>query len=101
MSKCTGLNEIIVLCCEYAKEYDTTFNPKKTVCIKLGSKINIDKHVSMNGFTVQWSESARHIGNFVDFTLSDSLDCRYKQSMFIGYVNKLINSHLQPHILIN
>ena len=94
MSKCTGLNEIIVLCCEYAKEYDTTFNPKKTVCIKLGSKINIDKHVSMNGFTVQWSESARHIGNFVDSTLSDSLDCRYKQSMFIGYVNKLINSHL-------
>ena len=26
-----GLNEMIVLCCEYAKEYDITFNPKKTV----------------------------------------------------------------------
>ena len=45
----------------------------------------------------------RHLGNFVDSTLSDSLDCRYKRSMFIGYVNKLISKfgHLQPHIVIN
>ena len=92
----------IVLCCEYAKEYDITFNSKKTVCIKYGSKIKIDEHVSMNGFTVQWSESVRHIGNFVDSTLSDSLDCRYKRSMVFGYVNKLISKlgHLQPHILL-
>ena len=59
--------------------------------------------MSINGFPVQWSESVRHLGNFVDSTLSDSLDCRYKRSMFIGYVNKLISKfgHLQPHILIN
>ena len=62
----------------------------ETVCIKFRSKIHIDEHVSMNGFTVQWSESVRHLGNFVDSTLSDSLDCRYKRSMFRGYVNKLI-----------
>ena len=60
------------------------------MCIKFGSKINIDEHVSMNGFTVQWSESVRYPDNFVDSTLSDSLDCKYKRSMFIGYVNKLI-----------
>ena len=73
------------------------------MCIKLGSKINIDEHVSMNGFTVQWSESVRHLGNFVDSTLYVSLDCRYKRSMFIGYVNKLISKFglLQSHILIN
>ena len=82
---------------------DITFNPKKTVCIKFGSKIHIDEYVSMNGFTVQWSESVRPLGNFVDSTLSDSLDCRYIRSIFIGYVNKLISKfgHLQPHILIN
>ena len=42
-----GLNEMIILCCEYEKEYDITFNPKKTVCIQFGSEINIDEHVSM------------------------------------------------------
>ena len=38
---------------------------------------------------------------FVDATLSDSVDCRYKRSMFIGYVNKLISKfgHLQPNVL--
>ena len=41
--------------------------------------------------------------NFVDATLSDSVDCRYKHSMFIGYVNKLISKfgHLQPKVLLN
>ena len=36
-------------------------------------------------------------------TLSDSLACRYKRSMFIGYVNNCISKfgHFQPHILIN
>ena len=34
-----GLNEMIVLCCEYAKEYGITFNPKKTACIKFGRKV--------------------------------------------------------------
>ena len=98
-----GLNEMIVLCCECAKEYDITFNPKKIVCVKFGSKIHIDENVSISGFPAQWSESVRHLGNLVDPTLSDSLDCRYKRSMFIGYVNKLISKfgHLQPHILIN
>ena len=66
-------------------------------------KIYNVEHVLMTGFTVQWSDSVRHISNFVDSTLSDSLDCRYKRSMFIGYVNKLLRKfgHLQPHILIN
>ena len=70
MSQYTGLKEIIVLCCEYAKEYDITFNSKKTVCIKFGSKTNIDEHVSISGFPVQWSESVRHLDNLVDSTLS-------------------------------
>ena len=48
-----GLKEMIVLCCECEKEYDITYIPKKTVHIKFGSKINIDDHVSINGFLVQ------------------------------------------------
>ena len=34
-----GINEMIILCCECAKEYDITFNPKKTVCISLEAKL--------------------------------------------------------------
>ena len=57
------LIEMIVLCCEYANDYNIAFNPKKTVYIKVGSNIYFDEHVSINEFPVQWSESVRHIGN--------------------------------------
>ena len=66
-----GLNESIVLCCEYAKEFDIPFNPKKTVCIKFGSKVNKYEHVSINVFPVQWSKSVQYIGNLVEYTLFD------------------------------
>ena len=57
----------------------------------------------MNGNTIQWADNVRHLSNFVDVAQSDSLDCGYKRSMFIGYVNKLISKfgHLQPKVLLN
>ena len=38
-SICCGINKMIDICCEYAKEYDIKFNPTKTVCIKYGDKV--------------------------------------------------------------
>ena len=91
---------MIDICCEYAKEYDVTFNPNKTVCIKYGDKVEFNGHVVMNGNIIEWEDNVRRLGNFVDATLSDSSDCRYKRSIFIGYVNKLISKfgHLQPSL---
>ena len=93
-----GINNMIDICCEY----DITFNPTKNVCIKYGDKVELNEHVVMNGNIIEWADNDRHLGNFVDATLSDSLDCRYKRSMFIGYVNKLISKfgHLQPKVLL-
>ena len=55
----------------------------------------------MNGNISEWAANVKLLGNFVDATLSDSLDCRYKRLMFIGYVNKLISKfgHLQPKVV--
>ena len=39
---------MIDICCEYAKEYDITFNPTKTVCIKYGDKVELNEHDVMN-----------------------------------------------------
>ena len=81
-----GINNMIDICCEYAKEYDIIFNPTKTVCIKYGDKVELNERVVMNVNIIEWADNVRHLGNFVDAALSDSLDCRYKRSMFIGYV---------------
>ena len=45
---------MIDICCEYAEEYDITFNPTKTVCIKYGDKVQLNEHVVMNGNTFEW-----------------------------------------------
>ena len=66
-----GINNMIDICCEYAKEYDITFNPTKTVCIKYGDKVQLNEHVVMNGNIIEWADNVRHLGNFVDATLSD------------------------------
>ena len=73
---------------------------KKTVCIKFGNETNIGEHVSID--FLYNGQSVRLLGNFIDSILSDSLDCGYKRSMFMGYVNKLISKFgpLPPDILI-
>ena len=98
-----GINKMIDICCEYAKEYDIKFNPTQTVCIKYGDKVQVYEHVVINGNIIEWADNVRHLGNFVDVTLSDSLACRYKRSMSLGYVNKLISKfgHMQPKVVLN
>ena len=71
-----GINNMIDICCEYSKEYDIKFNPTKTVCIKYGDKVQLHEHVVMNGNTIEWADNVRHLGNFVDVALSDSVDCK-------------------------
>ena len=63
----------------------------------------MNEHVVMNGNIIEWEDNVRHLGSFIDATLSDSVDCRCKRSMFIGYVNKRISKfgHLQPKVLLN
>ena len=77
-----------------------TFDP---VCTKFGDNVNDYEHVYINNTLVQWANKVKHLGNIVQSSLSDDADCRFKRSMFIGYVNKLISkfSHLQPDVLIN
>ena len=94
---------MIDICCEYDKEYDITYTPTKTVGIKYMDKVELNECVVINGNIIEWADNVRHLGNFVDATLSDPVDCRYKRSMFIGYVNKFISKfeHLQPNVLLN
>ena len=74
---------MIDICCEYAKEYDISFNSTKTVCIKYGDTVELNEHVVMNGNIIEWADNVRHLGNFVDVTLSS---------------NKF--GHLQPKVLL-
>ena len=87
----------------FVKNFDITFNCKKTVCIKFGQK-NIDyEHVYLNDKKKEWVNQIKHLGNYVDRNLNDSIDCTHKKSIFIGQVNKLCANFgcLQMSVLVS
>ena len=57
--------------------------------LQFSDKVNEFENVYMNNTLVQWANEVKHLGNIVQSSLSDDGDCRFKRSMFIGYVNKL------------
>ena len=59
------------------------------MCIKFGDSAN-DKGKNMhNDLQIAWVKDVRHLGNYINRSLSDKLDCQHKLSRFIGSVNKL------------
>ena len=94
---------MLSICSQFADDFDITFNSKKTVCMKFGENINHYEKVHLNGKIISWVEKIRHLGNYLDTTLIDEIDCRSKISAFIGYVNKLnVNfGHLRLHVISN
>ena len=84
-------------------ENNIIFNSKKTVCIKFGSTIIGGEYAFFDGVKLGWTDKVHHLGNFIDTTCSDYIDCTTKKSYFIGYVNKLkVNFGKMTHnVLIN
>ena len=57
----------------------------------------LDTHV------LKWLDKVKHLGNFINTDYNEIIDCNFKKSLFIGYVNKLGSNFgkLQSKILIN
>lgn len=96
-----GLNKMIAICSKFADDYSITFNSKKSVCIKFGDTIKEHEKVTLKNSEIAWVSKIKHLGNFIDTSLTDEIDCRMKISSFIGQVNKLNANfgHLQTHVL--
>ena len=97
-----GLNPMISLCEVFAKYFDITFNCKRTVCIKFGQKLIDCENVHLNDKKIEWVNQIKHLGNYIDRNLNDSIDCTHKKSIFIGQVNKLCANfgRLQMPVLV-
>ena len=84
-----GLNAMIDICSQFALDYSLTFNSKKSVCIKFGENVKDCERIKLGTVYIDWVDKIKHLGNYIDSTLSDKLDCKMKMSLFIGHVNKL------------
>ena len=73
------LNAMISLCEVFAKNFDVTFNCMKIVCIKFGQKLISYEHVYLNDKKIKWVNQIKHLGNYTDRNLNDSIGCIHKK----------------------
>ena len=67
-----GLYRMLEICAKFANNFDITFNSKKTLCIKFGEYLNSIECAKLNGKTIKWIDHIKHVGNFLDSTLSEN-----------------------------
>ena len=93
-----GLNIMLDICNNFAHE-----NTKKTVCIKFGELIKPQEFVKLDGQLLKWQTNVRHLGNYLNNTLDNSVDSNIKYSNFIGQFNNLKSKFgfTQPDIFSN
>ena len=66
-----------------------------------GGKTHDYKHVTLIDTNIAWVSKMKHLGNHLDISCNDELDCQIKTSHFIGYVNNLYVKfrHLRGDVL--
>ena len=107
----SSLNEMLKICETFAQEYNVTFNAKKTVCIKYGSKIMEYDKLYIGNQVIEWSDKVKHLGNtIVNCKLSDDDDCALKMShlmviltnywvIMVNYILTCYVSYLTPTVV--
>ena len=87
-----ALQKLIRVCEDFARDYNVSFNAKKTVCMRVGSSGEPPTRVvTLNGAAVMWKQRIKHLGNIITSDLNDKCDIEYKKGVFISHVNRLNN----------
>lgn len=100
-----ALKSMLRICEDFAKEYDITFNPKKSQCIFFSRDRNPPKsptEISLCGKQLKWFHEVKHLGNTVKFDLNESPEIQKKGGDFIYHVNSLKAhfAHIQHDVLV-
>ena len=67
---------MIQICATFPKTFSSTFNCKKSMCIKFGDNVNVNDIIKLNASQIPWVKEIKHLGNYVNKTLSDKSDCQ-------------------------
>ena len=69
--------------------------------IKFVNKLCDCEKIKLHGNEIRWVDQIRHLGNFLNTSLNDNIDCHMKIFSFYRYVNKLNANvcHLQTTVL--
>ena len=97
-----GLNYMLDICNQFARNNHVMFNTKKTICIKYGDVVKPQECAKLNDTCLSWGGGGdlRHLVNFFDSKLVNNIDSFHTFSQFISQFNNLRSKfgHLQPDI---
>ena len=91
-----GLNHMIKICYFLPIAIISLLIVRK-LCIKFGGKTHGYKHLTLNGNDIEWASEIKHLGNNLNISRNDELDCQIKTSHFLGYVYNI--GHLRGNVL--
>ena len=91
-----GLQAMINICQKFASENNLKFSTNcdpvksKTKCLHFSrKKLDLAK-ILLNGDSLPWVESAKHVGNTMERNNSFSMDIRLKRGSFIGRAHSIL-----------
>ena len=85
-----ALQYMVNICEEYGKEFNVTFNDKKTTGMVFGTSNVNCKAIQVNGNNVDWVSNAKHLGNVIDDKLSDLKDINAKKVILLQVLTGLL-----------
>ena len=57
-----GLNYMLDICNQYAKNNHVIFNTKKTICIKYGDAVKLQEYAKLNDTRLSWGGKCKTFG---------------------------------------
>ena len=89
-----ALKAMLKICEDYGREFNLTYNAKKTVCIHFeGKEIRCGTpDVFLNNTKLQWHTTVKHLGSYVSHNLKEGQEIQAKRGAFIGAVNGLLSN---------
>ena len=91
----TGLQNLVKICEQYAREFGMTYNAEKSVCILFSRDKHLNRtlpEVRLEGKGLSWQKNVKHLGNYLSCDLSEAKDFTMKRSDLIGRSNTVIGN---------
>ncbi len=97
-----GLQKMIYICEEFGKKCGIMYNPKKSMCIKIGCNTSGElPQLRLSGDKMEWVKKVRHLRNIISNDLKENGEIAQKHGDLIGRVNKaLVSFRNAPDIIL-
>jgi hypothetical protein len=98
----SALSEMLQICETFGKRHGLNFNSKKTVCVHFHADAKCESLsslpvVTLNGETLVWCKTAKHLGHTLTCCLQSNKDINIKKGNFIACVNDVMTEFAFAH----